>query len=88
VSSPPSPSTPSCGYGSFQQLYWLGQRLVAVGVIDVLPRCVSSVYCYWHPLLAHLSLGTFVALKEIAWVRAQPHPARRRLGYATGHCAQ
>jgi hypothetical protein len=30
--------TPSCGYGSFHQQYWLDGKLVAVGVVDVLPR--------------------------------------------------
>jgi hypothetical protein len=29
---------PSCGYGSFHQQYWLDGQLVAVGVVDVLPR--------------------------------------------------
>lgn len=29
---------PDCGYGSFHQQYWLDGRLVAVGVVDVLPR--------------------------------------------------
>ena len=30
--------TPSCGYGSFHQQYWLDGKLIAVGVVDVLPR--------------------------------------------------
>lgn len=34
LSGPP----PSCGYGSFHQQYWLDGKLVAVGVVDVLPR--------------------------------------------------
>jgi arginine-tRNA-protein transferase len=29
---------PLCGYGSFHQQYWLDGKLVAVGVVDVLPR--------------------------------------------------
>ncbi len=28
----------ACGYGSFHQQYWLDGRLVAVGVVDILPR--------------------------------------------------
>ena len=31
-------SAPACGYGSFHQQYRLDGRLVAVGVVDVLPR--------------------------------------------------
>ena len=33
------PGVPECGYGSFHQLYLLDGRLIAVGVVDVLPRC-------------------------------------------------
>lgn len=32
---------PSCGYGSFHAQYRLGGRLVAVGVVDILPRWVT-----------------------------------------------
>ena len=44
--------------------------LVAVAVLDVLPRCLSSKYAFWEPDLAHLSLGKLTALREIAWVQA------------------
>lgn len=40
---------PSCGYGSFHQQYWLDDTLIAVGVIDILPKCVSSVYFFYDP---------------------------------------
>lgn len=42
---------------------------VAVGVVDVLPLCLSSVYLFWEPQLACLSLGKVSALREIEWVR-------------------
>ncbi|GAA6101580.1 arginyl-tRNA--protein transferase 1 isoform X1 [Tachysurus ichikawai] len=57
------------GYGSFHQQYWLDGRIVAVGVIDILPNCVSSVYLYYHPDFAFLSLGSYSALREIAFTR-------------------
>jgi arginine-tRNA-protein transferase len=38
VSRAEDPAAPDCGYGSFHQQYWLDGRLVAVGVVDVLPR--------------------------------------------------
>ena len=63
--------TPDCGFGSFHQTYWLGERLVAVGVVDVLPRCLSSKYLFYDPELAPLCLGKFSALQEIAWVAHQ-----------------
>uniref|UniRef100_UPI0037E7FB77 arginyl-tRNA--protein transferase 1 isoform X1 n=1 Tax=Semicossyphus pulcher TaxID=241346 RepID=UPI0037E7FB77 len=64
-----SPDGPEVGYGSFHQQYWLDGRIVAVGVIDILPTCVSSVYLYYHPNFASLSLGSYSALREIAFTR-------------------
>ncbi|PNF20433.1 Arginyl-tRNA--protein transferase 1 [Cryptotermes secundus] len=57
---------PPHGYGSFHQQYWMDGRLIAVGVIDILPRCVSSVYFYYDPELGQLSLGTYASLREIS----------------------
>ncbi|PSN51200.1 Arginyl-tRNA--protein transferase 1 [Blattella germanica] len=48
---------PPQGYGSFHQQYWMDDRLIAVGVIDILPRCVSSVYFYYDPDLGELELS-------------------------------
>ncbi|XP_022599705.1 arginyl-tRNA--protein transferase 1 isoform X3 [Seriola dumerili] len=64
-----SPDGPEVGYGSFHQQYWLDGRIVAVGVIDILPTCVSSVYLYYHPEFASMSLGSYSALREIAFTR-------------------
>ncbi|XP_066535262.1 arginyl-tRNA--protein transferase 1 isoform X2 [Hoplias malabaricus] len=64
-----SPDGPDGGYGSFHQQYWLDGYIVAVGVIDILPSCVSSVYFYYHPDFASLSLGSYSALREIAFTR-------------------
>ena len=36
------PNAPECGYGAFHQQYRIDGKLVAVGVIDILPKCVSS----------------------------------------------
>lgn len=43
--------------------------LIAVGVIDILPECVSSVYFYYDPDYSFLSLGTYASLREMALVR-------------------
>jgi arginyl-tRNA---protein transferase len=40
-----------------------------VGVIDILPECVSSVYFYYDPEYSFLSLGTYASLRELALVR-------------------
>lgn len=55
--------------GSYHQQYWLDDQLIAVGVVDVLPRCLSSVYLFWDPDLSSLNLGKLTALLEIKWVQ-------------------
>ncbi|XP_058128623.1 arginyl-tRNA--protein transferase 1 isoform X2 [Anopheles ziemanni] len=66
-----SPLKGSADFGSFHQQYWLDDRLIAVGVIDVLPLCVSSVYFFYDPEYRFLSLGTYGSLREIAFTRAR-----------------
>ncbi|XP_066880589.1 arginyl-tRNA--protein transferase 1 isoform X14 [Kogia breviceps] len=74
------PSGPDCGYGSFHQQYWLDGKIIAVGVIDILPYCVSSVYLYYDPDYSFLSLGVYSALREIAFTR-QLHEKTSQLSY-------
>ncbi|XP_034292256.1 arginyl-tRNA--protein transferase 1 isoform X3 [Pantherophis guttatus] len=74
------PNGPDCGYGSFHQQYWLEGKLLAVGVIDILPKCVSSVYLYYDPDFSSLSLGVYSALREIAFTR-QLHEKASDLSY-------
>ncbi|KAM7534587.1 hypothetical protein Aperf_G00000115181 [Anoplocephala perfoliata] len=58
-------------FGSYHQQYWLdGKRLIAVGVIDLVPGCLSSVYFFYDPEYSFLHLGTYSALREIAFVRS------------------
>ncbi|KAM9052131.1 arginyl-tRNA--protein transferase 1 isoform 4-T4 [Megaptera novaeangliae] len=71
---------PDCGYGSFHQQYWLDGKIIAVGVIDILPYCVSSVYLYYDPDYSFLSLGVYSALREIAFTR-QLHEKTPELSY-------
>jgi len=56
-------------FGSYHQQYYIDKELIAVGVIDILPECVSSVYFFYSPNYMQLSPGTFGALKEIAFTR-------------------
>ncbi|DBB01045.1 TPA: hypothetical protein ACH3X1_000945 [Trebouxia sp. C0004] len=68
---------PLCGLGSFHQQYWLDGKLIAVGVLDVLPHALSSKYFFWDSDYAALAPGKFSALKEAEWVQraAQTCPA-------------
>ena len=45
-------------------------RLIAVSVCDRFADALSSVYCYYDPELSARSLGTFMALAEIGFCRA------------------
>jgi len=66
----PPGKCPLIGFGSFHQQYWIDGRLVAVGVVDILPRCLSSKYLFWDPDMGPLSLGKLTSLMEIDWVRS------------------
>ena len=57
-------------YGGFHQQYLIDGKIVAVGVVDILPTCVSSVYLYYDPDYAFLSFGTVSALFELAFTRS------------------
>ncbi|VDN97486.1 unnamed protein product [Rodentolepis nana] len=71
-------------FGSYHQQYWLdGNKLIAVGVIDLVPGCLSSVYLFYDPEYAFLHLGTYSALREIAFIRhLQRSYSRRVSAYA------
>lgn len=66
----PPGTAPPCGFGSFHQQYWIDGVLVAVGVVDILPGCLSSKYFFWDPDLAPLALGKVSAMLEIDWLLA------------------
>jgi arginine-tRNA-protein transferase len=66
---PVCPGAPPCG--TYHQQYRLDGKLVAVGVVDVLPSGLSSVYAFYDPEPATrklLQLGKLTALQEIGWV--------------------
>ncbi|RHZ50559.1 hypothetical protein Glove_495g22 [Diversispora epigaea] len=56
-------------YGSFHQCYYLDDKLIAVAVLDILPKCISSVYFFYDPKFAFLGLGTYSALREIVMTK-------------------
>ncbi|KAI1494464.1 arginine-tRNA-protein transferase [Biscogniauxia mediterranea] len=52
--------------GSFHHCYRLDGKLVAIGVLDLLPDCVSAVYFLYHESIHKWSPGKLGALREIA----------------------
>ena len=63
-----------------------------MGVLDILPHCVSSVYLYYDPHFAFLSPGTLTSLLEICLVRklAKTYPSITNyyLGFYIHNCVK
>ncbi|HET9314913.1 MAG TPA: arginyltransferase [Vicinamibacteria bacterium] len=59
------------GTETLEVCYREGPRLVAVGIADAEPRCLSAVYCYYEPTMSARGLGTF----NVLWLLGE---ARRR----------
>lgn len=69
--SPLTPSTETVDgrvhrLGSYHQCYRLDGKLVAVGVLDLLPQCVSAVYFMYHESVHQHNFGKLGALREIS----------------------
>lgn len=92
VQSSGDEKVPPCGFGSFHQQYRVDGRLIAVGVVDILPKCLSSVYLFWDPDYAFLSLGKYSAMQEINWVKENqvhcPSLQYYYLGYYIHSCSK
>jgi Arginine-tRNA-protein transferase, C terminus len=74
--------------GTYHQHYILsGNVLVAVGVVDVLPTGLSSVYLFYSPSFAHqlVPLGKYAILREIEWTKEAGLPYYY-LGYYIESC--
>jgi arginine-tRNA-protein transferase len=54
------------GYGFYHQKYYCNDVLIATGMIDILPGCLSSVYFIYDPDFSFLSLGVYSVLREVA----------------------
>lgn len=50
---------------TLEMTYYAGRRIVGVGLVDVGPTVMSSVYFYFDPGMARRSLGVFGATCEI-----------------------
>lgn len=68
------PTSPEHYYNSFvsghenygkEILYYEGDTLIAVDLIDILEDGISSIYFYYDPDFAHLSLGKLSLLQQI-----------------------
>ncbi|KAI8968857.1 arginine-tRNA-protein transferase [Mycotypha africana] len=69
VDSPLKAAPDGISYGSFHQKYILNGKLIALAVIDILPKCVSSVYFLYDPDDSFLGLGKYSVFREISLVQ-------------------
>lgn len=68
-----------------EMAYYDGDRLVAVGLVDLTPDAVSSIYFYYHPDAAIWSPGVASVLFEAQWAR-QMGCTHLYLGYRVAEC--
>ncbi|KAF9482516.1 hypothetical protein BDN70DRAFT_432045 [Pholiota conissans] len=68
-------------YGSYHQMYRLDGKLIALGVIDILPKCVSSVYFMYDSTWERYSMGKISALRETSLAREIQEAGASEMGY-------
>jgi len=71
-------------YG-WELLFVEGESLIAVGLIDILPKSISSVYFYYDPTKRHRGLGVFSIMTQIELCRARDLK-HLYLGYCVEEC--
>ena len=57
-------------YGTYNIIHRIDGKIVAVGVWDILPTTLSSVYFYYDPDYQFLDIGVFTAIKEIEYIKS------------------
>ncbi len=75
------------GYNDFgyEILYYDGEKLIGVDLIDILPQGISSIYFYYDPDYEPYSLGTYTILKQIELAQDR-HLPWIYLGYYVKEC--
>ena len=57
-------------YGAYNFIHRIDGKIVAVGIWDILPTSLSSVYLYYDTDYQFLDLGVFTAIREIEYVKS------------------
>ena len=85
-------SEPGTGinYGSYHLQYWIDDKLLMVGVLDIIPKGVLCNYLYYDPDMRFLAPGVYSALREIAMTQelCQRNPSLQYyyMGYYVHDC--
>jgi len=69
-------------YGTVHQHYRIHDKLIAIGVVDILPHGLSSVYAIYDPSQHITAFGKYLSLKEIQFAL----PNYYYLGYYIESC--
>ncbi|MBK8269479.1 MAG: hypothetical protein IPK83_14710 [Planctomycetes bacterium] len=72
---------------TLEMTYRVGGRIGGIGIVDVTPACLSSVYFYFDPAFRKRRFGVLSALFEIQECRRQNLPYWYA-GYYVRDCAQ
>ncbi|KAI5776603.1 arginine-tRNA-protein transferase [Geopyxis carbonaria] len=73
--------------GSYHQCYRLDGRLIAVGVLDLLPNCVSGVYFIYHEDFEKWHMGKLSACREACLAKEGDY-GYYYMGYYIHTCAK
>jgi len=71
---------------TLETCYYIDTQLVAIGICDLTPSCLSSVYFYFDPDYHQQSLGVFSALCEMQYAKTTLHLPYYYLGYYIPQC--
>lgn len=55
--------------GGYHMLHRIDGELMAVGVIDITPESLSSVYLFYDPKFEFLNPGNLCCLREIEYIK-------------------
>jgi len=55
--------------GGYHMIHRIDGEIFAVGVLDLTPQTMSSVYAFYDPKYEFLSPGTLLALREIEYIK-------------------
>lgn len=55
-------------------LYFAGEQLVGVALVDLLPHALSAIYCYYEPEERQRGIGVFSVLAQIELARQREIP--------------
>lgn len=69
----------------YEVLYFDGEKLIGIDLIDILPNGISSIYFYYDPDYSHLSPGKYSMLQQIIYAKAN-HLEWIYMGYYVKEC--